>query len=447
MRIVIVGMGEVGQHVVAMLEREGHDVVAVDIDQHRLDIVEEHHDVGTVCGYGANPTVLKRAGAGEAGLVAAVTNDDEVNLVATLIARDLGAERVVARLQGHELVEGDEGVYHNLLGIDLVVNPQILVAQELARAARSHGALDVQDLAQNRLELVEMEIGQASSALNRSLADLKMPGPALIAAVVRDGDLFVPSGQDVLLSGDRLYLIGRTGEMDTIEDYFGGGREASRVLIIGGGVVGETLARILMKSGTELMILEQEEERAEELATKLPHVTVLQGDGTDLRLLQEENVEDYDLVCCVTHHDEINLMSALLARQIGAKRTATLVHRAEFQEIYRHLGVDLVLSPRVLASNYILLAVRQAGLESLHLLEEGQAEVLEFRAAPQSRVVGTPIARLSFPRGAIISGIVRGGEAIVPGGEDIIQADDVVVVLTLRATREAVERLFKAKVL
>ena len=189
MRIVIVGMGEVGQHVVAMLEREGHDVVAVDMDRNRLEIVEEHHDVGTVCGYGASPTVLKQAGAGKAGLVAAVTNDDEVNLVSALIARDLGAERSVARLQGHELVEGDEGVYHNLLGIDLVVNPQILVAQELARSARSHGALDVQDLAQNRLELVEMEIGESSSALNRSLADLKMPGPALIAAVVRDGDM------------------------------------------------------------------------------------------------------------------------------------------------------------------------------------------------------------------------------------------------------------------
>ena len=447
MRIVIVGMGEVGQHVVAMLEREGHDVVAVDMDRNRLEIVEEHHDVGTVCGYGASPTVLKQAGAGKAGLVAAVTNDDEVNLVSALIARDLGAERSVARLQGHELVEGDEGVYHNLLGIDLVVNPQILVAQELARSARSHGALDVQDLAQNRLELVEMEIGESSSALNRSLADLKMPGPALIAAVVRDGDIFVPSGQDVLLSGDRLYLIGRTGEMDTIEDYFGGGREASRILIIGGGVVGETLARLLVKSGADLMILEKEEDRAEELATKLPKVTVLHGDGTDLRLLQEENVEEYDLVCCVTHRDEINLMSALLARQIGAKRTATLVNRAEFQDIYRHLGVDLVLSPRVLASNYILLAVRQAGLESLHLLEQGKAEVLEFRAAAQSRVIGTPLSRLSFPRGAIISGIVRQGEAIVPGGEDVIQADDVVVVMTLRATREAVERLFKAKVL
>jgi len=447
MRIVIVGMGEVGQHVLGMLEREGHDVVAIDVDQHRLDIVEEHHDVGTICGYGANPAVLRRAGAGEAGLVAAVTNDDELNLVATLIARDLGAERSVARLQGHELVEGDQGVYHNLLGIDLVVNPQILVAQELARAARSHGALDVQDLAQNRLELVEMEIGASSSALNRTLADLKMPGPALVAAVVRDGDMFVPSGQDVLLSNDRLYLIGRTGEMDTIEDYFGGGREASRIMIIGGGVVGATLARILSKSDVDLTILEKEEDRAEELATKLPNVTVLQGDGTDLRLLQEENVEDFDLVCCVTHHDEINLMSALLAREIGAKRTATLVHRADFQEIYRHLGVDLVLSPRVLASNYILLAVRQAGLESLHILEGGQAEVLEFRAAPQCRVVGTPLARLSFPRGAIISGIVRDGEAIVPGGEDIIQAGDVVVVLTLRGTREAVERLFKAKVL
>ncbi len=138
-------------------------------------------------------------------------------------------------------------------------------------------------------------------------------------------------------------------------------------------------------------------------------------------------------------------MSALVARQIGAKRTATLVHRAEFHDIYRQLGVDLVLSPRVLASNYILLAVRQAGLESLHLLEEGQAEVLEFRALPESRAIGVPLSRMNFPRGAIISGIVRGAEAIVPGGDDVIQAGDVVVVLTLRRTREAVEGLFRAK--
>lgn len=447
MYAVVVGMGQVGRHVVAVMASEGHDVVAVDKDPTALSHVEEHHDVATMLGYGASPRVLRQTGAGEADLIVAVTDEDEVNLVAALAGSQLGARRSIARLQGSEFTEGDEGIYQGMLGIDVVVNPQILVAQEIAKVARSHGALAVLGLAENRMELVQMELSSHSRILHKPLARLGFSDPVLVAAVVRDGDLFVPGGADVLLPGDRTYLVGYAGRMDRVEETFCGGRQASRLCLVGGGVVGEAVARVISATDTEVLLIEQNRARAEELAVSLPKVTVLHGDGTDLTLLEEEQVGGYELFCALTHDDEVNLMSALLASRSGSARTLCLVQRSDYMEIYRQLGVDVVLSPREVASAHILRHARQAELQSLTLLEGGQAELLEFSVGPQSRVVNVPLKRLNFPRGAIIVAIADEDGAHVPGGDDIIRPGSTVVALAAAGVRASVERLFQKRIL
>ena len=450
MYIVVIGLGQVGRHVVRTLEWEKHDVVAIDLDPDAIDYIEEHHDVMTLRGYGASQRVLKEAGVERADLVVAVTNHDEVNLIAALGARSLGAHRAVARVQGNEWSGATEeelpaGVQYGLLGVDVVFNPRVLLAQEVAKIAQSHGALEVIDLANDRIEVVQVELANQGRLLHKPLAKLQLPKGVLVGAVVRDGQLFVPGGADVLQARDRIYLIGLPEQMNEAEDVFTRRPGTDGVCIVGGGVIGESLARILIATGTDVMMIELDHGRAEALAAALPALTVVSGDGTDLTLLHEEKVGNYGLFVAVTNEDEVNLMAGLLARRIGVERTVSLVHRPDYGDIYRQLGIDIVLSPRTVASEHVLRYCRQQELQSLTVIEDGKAEILELVAHEGSRIAGTEVRRLPIPRGALLAAILKGERVLIPSGNDVIDAGDTVVVLSTPSARTGVARLFRSR--
>lgn len=450
MYVVVIGLGEVGRHVVRTLEWEKHDVVAVDSDRAAIDMIEEHHDVMTLQGYGASQRVLRQAEVERADLVVAVTDHDEVNLIAALAARNLGAKRAIARVQGSEWSGADvnetpAGIQYGLLGVDVVFNPRVLLAQEIAKIAQSHGALEVLDLANDRVEVVQLELGQQGRMLNKPISKLPMPQQVLVAAVVRDGTLFVPGGTDMLLSRDRIYLVGLPEHMVEAEDLFTHRSEARRVCIVGGGVVGLSLARMLIDAGVEVMIIERSAERAQRLAEVLPTATIVHGDGTDMSLLKEQKVGSYDLFAAVSHEDEVNLMAGLLAKRTGVARTVSLVHRPDYGEIYRQLGIDVVLSPRTVASDHVLRYCRQAELQSLTILEGGQAEILELVTQEGSRIADTPVRRIALPRGALLAAILKGDRVVIPRGDDVVAIGDTVVVLCTPAARKGIARLFKGR--
>lgn len=443
MYIVVIGLGEVGRHLIRVLEQDGHDIVAIDQSAEAVQHIEERHDVMTLTGYGASEGVLEQAGIDRADLLVAVTDHDEVNLIAALAAKQSGCARAIARTGGNEWAKNRQGVRYGLLGVDVAINPSVLVAQELVKIARSHGAVEVIDLAQDRIELVQVELTEESRFLHRPLSSIPLPRDTLVAAIVRQGELFVPGGADVLQPEDRIYILGRPTDIPDAEDLFTSNREARRACIVGGGVTGEMVARSLAEEGAEVLIIESNRDRAEQLSATLDGVTVLHGDGTDTRLLTEEEVGTYDLFAAVTFDDELNLMAALLAERLGVQRTAALVHRPDYMPIYRQLGIDIVVSPRSVASDHILRYCRKTELKSLTVLQNGQAEVLELLARKGCRAIDTPLKDLSLPRGALIGAIVREDGVQVPRGESVIEAGDTAIVLTTAAARATVERLFR----
>ncbi|MCB9664919.1 MAG: Trk system potassium transporter TrkA [Alphaproteobacteria bacterium] len=449
MYVVVIGMGQVGRHVLRTLEYERHGVVAIDADPDVMREVEEHHDVATLVGYGASPKVLREARAHEADLVVAVTDHDEVNMLAALAAKRMGCKRVIARIQGDAWATctDESGVEYGFLGVDVTLNPRVLLAQEIAKIARSHGALEVIDLAADRIELVKMKLDKNSRMLHKQLAKLQMPPNTLVALIVRDGEVFVPGGADHLLPDDQAYIVGLPSNILAAEDLFSAQREARRVAIVGGGVVGKALAKPLVRDGARVTIIEKDRERAEALAGTLEGVTVVHGDGTNLALLLEEEIGRSDLFAAVSHEDEVNLMACLLAHRAGVARTVALCHRPDYTDIYRQLGVDVVLSPRLVASDHVLRYSRQTDVKRLTALEDGKAEVLELVVGDTSPVVGIPMKsqQLNWPRGALICAILGRERVIIPRGDDVIQAGDTVIVLATRSAIKRVSLLFRPR--
>ncbi len=447
MHVVVVGLGQVGQAVVRALEGQRHDVVAIDRDPDALAWAEEHHDVATLQGYGASARVLREAGCERADLIVAVTNQDETNLVAALTARHLGTRRTVARVQGADWVEvgGSDGVALGLLGVDAVFNPRVLVARELARIVRSSGALEVLELAEGRVEVVQIELAEGARAEGRPLAQLSLPKGVRIGGVTRAGKLFVPGGADVLRAHDRVFLVGIPEVVSKSLSSFAQVRVTTRVAILGGGVVGESLARLLTGSGVRLTIIERDADRAQALAVALPEAEVVVGDGTDLTVMEEHDVGGVDMFFAVSSEDQANLLGALVARRAGAARTGILVDREEYTAIYQQLGIDVVVSPRAFAADVILRHCRGDEVQNLAVLAQGQGELVELRAPAGCPALSVPLSKLQVPRGATVCALLKPGGVVIPGGDDQIDEGDGVIFLTVQSSRRAMSRLFKGR--
>ena len=438
-------MGEVGRHLALTLSKEGHSVRVVDRDGEALSMATEHADLQTIEGQGASLQVLRDTGASTADLVIAVTNSDEVNMLAAITAKKLGAKETIARVASRDYYEEEGGIAHGVVGIDLLINPQILAAMEIHRVIRSFGAIEAKNLADNRVEVVDIPVNEATRYTGRQLRDISMPKGALIAGIVRAEHLLVPHGGDQVEVGDHLWIIGDIDSIPRMKSMFGKGRgsRARRVMIAGGGDIGFEVARRLEQDGVQVVVIEKNVARCRHLSVALKDGLVIHGDGTNRSLLVDEEIESCDSFVALTHEDEVNIMAALLARSLDVPRTIALVHRVDYQQAAAAVGLDVAISPRRSTAEYILTHVRSKQVGRVVEVENGRAEILELQVPDRARVVGRSLMYIEFPAGSIIGCVVRKGRVFIPSGTDELLPGDTVVVFTTPDVSQDVLRMFR----
>ncbi|MCA9564859.1 MAG: Trk system potassium transporter TrkA, partial [Myxococcales bacterium] len=445
MNVVVVGMGETGRHITSRLVQEGHDVTVVDSDAESLARAEEMFDVLVLKGHGASSDILNQIDWDACDLFVAVTNQSEINLISAIRASRRGAKKVVARADDLAYFDDERGLVTDMLGIDLVINPFTLVAREIHRIIRSISALSVEDFADNRVEVIQLPVEKETKLLGKPLRSLGLPEGTLIVAIVREGELIVPGGSDILLVDDDAYIVGLTDRMADVEKLFGRRRRriTRKAMIVGGGTIGLSLAQTLEREGMDVILVDRDRERCQDLASKLHRTVILNGDGTDAHLLEEEGVGATDVFIAVSMEDEVNLMASLLAKDLGAPRCIALVHKPDYTTVCERLGLDVTISPRLAVAKQVLKYVREGEVLSYTSIMEGAGEFLEFLVPPAARIAGVPLMDVNFPRGAVVcAGLGRQG-TFVPRGDTTLAPGDRVVVFTTPRVRKDVELLFK----
>lgn len=444
MRVIIVGAGIVGFNAALLLSQENHDVVVVEQSAEKMDQVRRKLDVMTISGSGSNPSVLQEAGASQAGLVVAATDIDEVNMVTCFTAKQMGAARTVARLRKEEYVIKGAASYFGSLGIDHVVTPEVLAGDEIIDVLSSGAALAVEDFGAGKIKMIEYKFTNSPIA-NVPLAQVQFPRPCKIVAIVRPEGSVIPHGNDAIRPGDHIYVVASREHIGDLEPLFGvpkGSGVPRNITIFGGGRIGFRLAKALERYDARVKIVEQKKERCELLAGELKHAKVICGDERDLDVLREDAIPGADAFVGITARGELNILMALLAKQMGVRRTIAVFNEPEYIPLAERFDLDAAISPLLLSAGAILKFVRKGQVLSVAQLEKQQAEALEVMAAPGSPIVGRSLKEAGLPKGAIVGAILRNGKATIPDGETQIITGDRVVVVALPSAVPAIERMF-----
>ena len=448
MKIIIAGAGEVGFHIAQRLSEENHDVALIDKDAKHIKRVGENLDVQAFLGSGTSPRILKEAGIHDADLLVAATDSDEINLMACLMAKTLNPYLIkVARVRNEEYLQEGELFSKELLGIDHVINPQSEMVNTIQSIMEIPSASEVIDFVSGRVKLIGFVVTQDSPFVDRELISfIDLRGRVLIGAIVRGDQVVIPRGEDVIQAGDLVYVVARTAELDETLGFLGIKQEASRrVIIVGGGQTGAALAKKMDRAKISVKIIEEESATCAGLSEMLDHVIVINGDGTDKDLLEEENVRDVDFLIAVTGDEASNILMSLLAKGLGAKRTVTRISKLSYAPLMSAIGIDTVVSPRLSAVRAILQHIRPGKIISVAPLKGEQAEAIEAEALETSDIVNLPLSKVKMPKGAIVGAIVRGDEIIIPRGDSVIRPKDHLIIFALQEVLPKLERLLTVK--
>lgn len=452
MKIIIIGAGQVGATLAENLAREANDVTLVDADAARLDELQDRLDIRTVVGAGSHPGVLRRAGADDADMLLAVTDSDESNMLACQIANTLfHTPTKIARVRSAEYLKEDALWEDGALPIDLHISPEQLVTDYIRRLIEYPGALQVVDFAEGQVRLVAVKAYYGGPLVGRQLKELPTHLPAhvdaRVAAIYRRGRPLLPTGDTLIEAEDEVFFVAATKHIPKImAELRKLDKPVKRIMLAGGGNIGLRLAQAL--EGTiQVKVIERSRERAQQLSEQLKRAIVLVGDAASEELLTEENIEDMDVFCAITNDDEANILSAMLAKRLGARKVMSLINRLAYVDLVTGSAIDVAISPQQSTVSALLAHVRRGDMVKVHSLRRGAAEAIEAVAhgdRKSSKVVGRRLEEVDLPPGTTIGAIVRGDEVIIAHHDTVIEPEDHVILFIVdKKHTKAVERLFQ----
>jgi len=446
MKVITVGAGEVGFHIADRLSREGHDVTIIEMDREKESELRSKLNALVIRGSGASVDTLREARVEDADLFIAVTDQDEVNLVSCLLAHEYRVPKMVARIKSLDYAQSEWQANAARMGIDLLINPENVVANEICDVVAYPAATEVAEFADGRVVFLGYPIPADSPLAGislRELGDVRGIYRLVVTAIKRQDETLIPRGDDVIQKGDIVYFVCRKRELPAVNYLFGfEKRKTKSVFILGAGRVGSAVARRLSRMKYRIKVIDHNREHCEELARDLDDVLVLNTDGTDLDTLRSEGIEEADVFIAVTQDEKANILVTLLAKKNGAKRGIALVNQPTFVALAPSLGVDVCVSPRLASASAILRFVRRAEVLRMAVVEQCDAEVLEMGLKEGVEILDKPLKDIRVPRGAIVGAITRGEEVIIPGGDDVMKADDHVIVFALPGAVAEVEEFF-----
>ncbi|WP_006786430.1 Trk system potassium transporter TrkA [Thiorhodospira sibirica] len=454
MKIIILGAGQVGSSVAQSLASEANDITIVDTRAEILRELQDRLDLRTITGMAAHPDVLEAAGGRDADMIIAVTNSDETNMIACQVAYTLfRTPTKIARVRAREYLRHKELFSQGALPVDVLISPEELVTNYVQRLIEHPGALQVLDFADGLVSLAAVQAHRGGALIGNELRNLRMHMPgvkARVVAIFRNEEAIFPQSNTVIEPGDEVFFIAAkkniravTSELRTPD------RPYRRVIIAGGGNIGKHLAENLSEH-CNVKLIEQDPKRAKYLAETLDNVVVLRGDAADEDLLLEENIEHTDVFCAVTNDDEVNILSAMLAKRLKTRRVMALINRLSYVDLVQSGNVDIAISPQQITIGALLTHIRRGDVVAVHSLRRGAAEAIEAVAHGDpitSKVVGRRIDQIRLPKGCIIGAIVRGQEIIIAQADSRIDAEDhLILFLSDKRRVHEVERLFQVSV-
>jgi trk system potassium uptake protein TrkA len=450
-KIVILGAGQVGRSAAQSLSREeANEVTVVDLDEDILRNLQDRLDIRTVAGNASYPTVLEAAGAPEADIIVALTSSDEVNMMACEIAYTLyRTPTKIARIRSSEYTSRPELFGDDALNVDVFISPEQLVTEYVERLIKYPGALQVLDFADGKVQLVGVRALKGGPLVGQRLRELAQHLPnaeARVVAIYRSGRSVPPEGDTVIESGDEVFfLVARTDIRKVMSEMRKQDGPVKKVVIAGGGNIGFRLARTLEKT-SQVKLIERDLRRARKASEILESAIVLNGDAADEELLVEENIDSADVFAALTNSEEANILSAMLAKRLGAHKVMALINKPSYADLIESGSIDIAISPQTITIGSLLAHVRRGDVVRVHSLRRGAAEALEAVVhgdENSSRVVGRRVEQIILPEGTSIGAIVRGEEVMMAHHDTVVQADDhVILFLSDRRHLEAVERLF-----
>jgi trk system potassium uptake protein TrkA len=448
MKIIIAGAGEVGFHLAKLLSFESQDITLIDNNRESLSYADTHLDIRAVRGDATSISVLKDANVQRTDLVVAVTSSETTNITVCVLAKQLGAKRTIARISNTEFLDNKEEVGFTKFGIDELISPEALASAEIELLLNQSGFNDSYEFEDGALTMIGLHLARTAAFIGKTVREVGLQYPELNyvpIAIQRFGTQYtlIPRGDTLFKEGDQVYFTTIDTGVDQILKLTGKVKEdIKNVMILGGSNIGYKTAADLCKSKFKVKLIEKNKEKAFEIADDISNCLVINGDGRNVELLQEESIQDMDAFIAVTGNSETNIMSCLVAKSKGVKKTIALVENMDYFQLSHSIGIDTLINKKLLAANHIFRHVRKGDIVAMTMLNNMNAELLEFIVSSTSEVCDKMVRDVDFPRSAIIGGVIRDGIGMIALGDFEIRSGDRIVVCSLPQSIKKVEKLF-----